>query len=421
MTEASYSSLPPAPGGPVSSPGGRRGCDKLLIGCGLGCGLLVLTFGVLAVVLGMWATRPGTQHETTAVVSPDGVAVMKLRDIGEDPGVQAFLTNFLHTMNEASREAQRQDLPENLRWLVDMQGSNDSPAGLNMFFPRDVTLSIEPRDEAELAALEHPTSDDELAIVAAINFRSFVRPIRSFITWVIEQDARSEVRYHGDHKVLPMGADDWATFVDGTFFLSGSYSALVAALDRLDRGDVQRGWSGEVPQGDWDFFGVVEMGTDAMDVVFEDVRERNAKHASEMSGDGAAVALEVEEQPEVGGTPVGTAPVEPLQFAFGVDLKSADAVDGEMLYSFDSEADARVYSLYLEEEMEQLRLRGENEGLAVETSVIQDVSRVNVTLAVSGLEDKVAEMIDWFVTLDETAIEEIVREVEESAQDEEFE
>ena len=429
MTEASYSTLPPTSGGPSSSSGGRSGCDKLLIGCGLGCGILVLTFGVFAVVAGLWATRPGTQHETTAVVSPEGVAVMKLRDIGEDPGTQEFLTNFLRTMNEASREAQRQDMPENLRWIVDMQGSNDSPAGFNMFLPKDATIAIEPRDEAELAAIENPTEKDELAVVAAVNFRSFVRPIRSLITWAIEQEATTEIRHHGDHKLLPMGPEGWSTFVDGTFVLSNSYAALVGSLDRLDRGDLERTWSGEVPQGDWDFFGVVETGTGAMDVVFEKVRQKNeraarraAREATEAARevtDGAAIAedaaIEITELPEISGHVVLAPPVEPRQFAFGVDLKSADALDSELLYTFDSEADAESYAAYLGEEMEQVRLRGEAEGLVVSTSVIQDATHVTATLAVTGLEDKVAHMADWFVTL-EDELEEMAEEAAEAAE-----
>lgn len=419
MNEASHTTLPPTPGGPSSTPGGKTGCDKLLIGCGLGCGLLILTFGVFAVVVGMWATRPGTQHETTAVVSPDGVAVMQLRDIAEDAGTQEFLTHFLRTMNEASREAQRQDLPENLRWLVDMQGSNDSPAGFNMFLPKDLTISIEPRDEAELAALVNPTKDDELAFVAAVNFRSFVRPIRSLIQWAIEEEAKSEIRHHGEHKLLPMGPDDWATFVDGTFVLSNSYAALVGSLDRLDRGNVVQSWTAEVPQGDWDFFGVVQTATGSMDVVFEKVRERNerdARRAAESGGEAAGEPIEVTEEPEVSGAHVVAPPsVTPSQFAFGIDLKSADALESRLLYTFTSDDEAETYAVYLEGEMEQLRIRGETEGLTVAATVAQEGTRVTATLAVTGLEDKVGQMTDWFVTIDDE-IEDIVREVEEAAE-----
>lgn len=433
MTEASYSPLPPNPGGPSKTAGGRTGCDKLLIGCGLGCGLLVLTFGVFAVVVGMWATRPGTQHETTAVVSPDGVAVMKLRDVAEDTGTQEFLTHFLRTLNEAGREAQRQDLPENLRWIVDMQGSNDSPAGFNMFLPKDLTISIEPRDDDELAALGNPTEEDEFAFVAAVNFRSFVRPIRSLIQWAIEEEAQSEIRHHGDHKMLPMGPNGWATFVDGTFVLSNSYAALVASLDRLDRGNVEHAWSAEVPQGDWDFFGVVQStaggaGANAMEIVFQKARERNERDARRASESGEepgdvsldvtpGVPLEITEEPEVSGAHVVTPPpVTPSQFAFGIDLKSADALEAQLLYTFPSSDDAETYAAYLEGEMEQLRIRGENEGLTVATIVAQDGSRVTASLAVTGLEDKVGQIADWFVTL-EDEIEDIARGVENAAED----
>lgn len=422
MSEASTHALPPVPGATPPSTSSRSGCDKLLIGCGLGCGVLVLTFGVLAVVLGMWATRPGTQHETTAVVSPDGLAVMKLRDIGEDPGTQEFLTNFLRTMNEASREAQRQDLPENLRWLADMQGANDSPAGFNMFLPKDLTISLEPRDEAELASLRNPSEEDELAFVAAVNFRSFVRPIRWFITWVIEQEATTEVRHHGDHDLLPMGPDGWATFVDGTFVFSNSNAALLASLDRLDRGNVAREWSGEVPPGDWDFFGVVETGADSMDVVFRKVRDKNEREARKARDrkrdEGGDIEVDASEVPEISGAHmVQPPPVEPRQLAFGVDLKSADALDAQMVYAFDSDADAESYAAYLQEEMDQLRLRGEQEGLEVETAVVQNASSVSATLAVTGLEDKVAQMADWFVTMDDEAVEDIVREIEKDVEE----
>lgn len=423
MSEASYSTLPPTPGGPSTTSGSRSGCDKLLIGCGLGCGLLILTFGVFAVVVGMWATRPGTQHETTAVVSPDGVAVMKLRDIAEDAGTQEFLTHFLRTLNEASRESQRQDLPENLRWIVDMQGSNDSPAGFNMFLPKDLTVSLEPRDEAELAAMVNPTEEDEIAFVAAVNFRSFVRPIRSFIQWVIEEEAKTEIRYHADHKLLPMGPNGWATFVDGTFVLSNSYAALTGSLDRLDRGNVVHSWSAEVPQGDWDFFGVVQTGTGAMDVVFEKARERNerdarraAEQADETTEAPIGVPVEVTEQPEVSGHVVPPPTVTPSQLAFGIDLKSADALESQLLYTFTSSDEAATYAAYLEAEMEQLRIRGENEGLTVDTTVAQEGDRVTANLAVTGLEDKVGQMADWFVNI-EDEIEDLAREVEEAAEE----
>jgi phosphotransacetylase len=64
--------------------------------------------------------------------------------------------------------------------------------------------------------------------------------------------------------------------------------------------------------------------------------------------------------------------------------------------------------------MEQVRLRGETEGLVVTASVIQDATRVTATLAVTGLEDKVAQMADWFVTL-EDELEELAEEAAEAA------
>jgi hypothetical protein len=188
-----------------------------------------------------------------------------------------------------------------------------------------------------------------------------------------------------------------------------------------------------VPAGNWDFFGVLNEGADVMQVVFDKVRRKNAEEAADRASEAAGKAGDLEApevtiQPEVSGEPVEelerrvSSPTDVVeQLAFGIDLESADALQAELLYTLADDAAAVRYGAYLAEEMEQLRIRGEGEGLTVETSIAVDANQVTAHVAVTGMEDKVAEIAEGLSTLNEQrvqeVVEEVVRSVEESSKE----
>lgn len=389
--------------------GSTSGCDKFLVGCGLGCGVLLILGIVAAVGAALWVFRPGTQHETATVVAEESVATLRLEDVGRDQGTQEFLTHAINTFNEANRQIRRENMPENMRWLSDLGNQDANPAGMNMFFPRDLTLSFEERDPEELAAMGNPGTVDDLAIVGAVNFRSFVRPIRMIFEFAAERDETARIRPHGEHRLLGLERNAWICFVDGTLYFSGSPSALEAALDRLDRGEVNRLWTAEIPEGDWDVAGTLEEGSHMIEEILAwsldpkaslDDLERRAREAEKVAeGDGTETAEDAPaDHPLPRLDPRLGDPDEVVgELAFGADIRSADAVTVVFHLELQSAEWAERYAEVLREKWQERADRVAEEGLDLGYDVRVEGSKVVGEADLVGLEGWIERKADELV------------------------
>ena len=71
---------------------------RLLIGCGLGCGSLVLIAILSAVSFAVWVARPGELLEPERLLGADTRGYLEWRLALEDPGTEGFAELLIETL-----------------------------------------------------------------------------------------------------------------------------------------------------------------------------------------------------------------------------------------------------------------------------------------------------------------------------------
>jgi hypothetical protein len=232
-------------GAPPAKPA-TSGCGKWAIGCAIGCGALMVVLVIAGGVGSWWMVRPGKQHATAAVLSPQASGAFAVGDLGGDAGVTALLDNFVL---ETQRQQQR-DAPQWVRQMQQMSAaSGGSPsASLRMFLPRQATISLEPSAEGS----------EDPAVVAALNPRGFTKVLHFMM-------ARGDnlVGEHRGHDVLQLSPTAWASLVGGTLLVASEEKALYRGIDRFLDGraaapppPVDLG----LPSRPWDLTGALDEG-----------------------------------------------------------------------------------------------------------------------------------------------------------------
>ncbi|HET9315842.1 MAG TPA: hypothetical protein VFQ51_09645 [Vicinamibacteria bacterium] len=333
--------LPPAPP-PRRSPWG-----KVLIGCAIVGGLVVLA-GVAAVAFGLyWMTSAGRHYPPAAVASPQSQGVIRVGDLAGDAGARALLTRLFTRMQEAGRG----DAPQLPEWMRRMQ-AYQARQGISQWLPREATMSMEPDPEGVPR------------IVLAANMKGFVRPIRMAITQAMKGDRKSSVTRHGEHEVLNFGTDTSLCFMDGTLVVSYHPSVMEPALDRLGAASPSPSAPPDARAlpGRWDLNGWLGEET------------------------GAGVLMGLLASPD-NTFSSAEPPLEGLRdVRFGIDIESEDdaRVAGEV--GFADAASAAGAEPWLARGLADLRTRIEPSGLSATTTDAVDGDRVRFELKVRGLQ-----------------------------------
>ncbi|MEM8960671.1 MAG: hypothetical protein AAGD38_04265 [Acidobacteriota bacterium] len=232
---------------PPDAPKKKGGFDKILIGCGIGCGMLIIV-SVLAGVMGTaWFMTPGEQIATGEIAGDDSTGMVAARNIGNDPGLNSLFERTLVRMSDIQHEQQAEHMPENLRWLNDMSAQqNQNTAGMRMMMPKEATLAFEPG----------PDGDPDF--VLGLNLRMMARPLRMLMTWAAKQEGQL-LDYRGRKIIVDNDDDVVISFADNTMIISGSREALERALDRVIDGPPPGATPGLyraiIPEGNWDITG----------------------------------------------------------------------------------------------------------------------------------------------------------------------
>ncbi len=329
---------------PAAKPA-SSGCGKWAIGCAIGCGALVLLVVIAAGVGSWWAVRPGKQHATAAVVSPQTSGTFAVGDLGSDPGVTALIDNF---MREAQRQ-QNRDAPDWVRQMQQMSAASGSPStGLRMFLPRQATVSLEPSTQGR----------DDPAVVAALNPRGFTRVLHFFL-------ARGDtlVGKHRGHDVLKLDDNAWGSLVGGTLLVANEEQALHRGIDRfLDGGaaaappPVNLG----LPSRPWDLTGSI------------DEREY-----------GFARLLWDGEEP-----PIGV-----QRAALGIDVATSDRTTGRVALDCESAEAAAAALVALDRRVAERAQRLAERGMELRAASRVEGSRAVVDWEVTGVDAAVATWV----------------------------
>ena len=340
------------------------GFDKILIGCGIGCAVMILV-SVLGVAFGtMWLFTPGEQLATDVIVDEDSLGVVRFHELAEDPGTQELLTQVLLSVDEINRQRQREELPESMKWISDLQSGQSNPAGLKMLIPKEMTIAYEESEDGE-----------GIDYVVALNPRTMVRMFKSMFSLMSrsdDNDVRSDYR---GHDVYELGGDGHLGFVSSTVVFASSRRALERAVDRIEAGDVApaQTFTSSIPAGDWDVEGTLGNETGLLDGLFEVAPE---------NGEGA-------EAPVVfGGHGV----------SFGLDVVSADQITGLVALDCADGADAERWLPVVEERYETMAESAAEKGLQLETESRIELNQVVTQVRLQGIEQMLVEALtvdDW--------------------------
>lgn len=345
MTEA-------RPAAPVPAPP-RWG--RLLVGCAVGGGLLVLA-GFAAFAFGLyWLLGPGRQAPTAAVVGEQSAGVIHVGDLAADPGARALLGDF---MARAQAAPGGSPLPQ---WMRNLQAAQ-ARQGISQWLPREATFSFEPRE------------DEALGMSAAVNLRGMVQPIRLAMSQALAREKGSTVSKHGRHELIGLAKSGTAVcFMDGTIVLAPDVERLAAAIDRLEPA-VEQGAPAEAPEralaGAWDVRGWLD----------GPLAERMLAGLLAGRGEGLATALELADGPAL---PPGL-----RSLRFGLDVRTSSDAEAALDLRFASEADASAAEQPLTAAL-QGRLAQEP-GLTAAVTPRLDGARLRLDVALQDLDEMIA-------------------------------
>lgn len=332
------------------------GLEKVLLGCAVGCGVLIVA-GLIAGGLGaFWFFTPGKQIATEKIVGAESVGVVRMNELATDAGTQALLTKVLTELNELNRQQQREALPEELRWLTRFQRSPRA-RDFNQFIPKEATLVLEPA-----------AGEGETPFVAAVNFRTMVRPIKAMFAMIGRaEDREGAVTRHRGHEIyrLDDGDGDAPTFafVGSTLLISNRKEALETAIDRIE-GAVPAGaerLESAAPEGTWDATGMLANDDGAVTEVLSSVVDDPSLQVP--GADGAD-----------------------LDLRFGLDVVSADEITARSVLDCGDPGRAAAWLAALEERFARLKERAADHGLTLDVDAVVRGRSVETEVRLTGLE-----------------------------------
>ena len=202
---------------------------KILIGCGIGCGSLVLLIVVAGISFVVWLQRPGELLEPRELMLPGARAYAEWTLRLEDEGTREFAEEVVRRLAELSRRARTPVGGPAGSWLGEFQARNNERQLLSLF-PMVAMWTMRPEgdDEAHLFALSIERLGGRMR----------------FFDWLMGKtfDEAEVIRHAGERIYRPSGIGD------------AELAAMVAALPERpvraaglnDRGDLGALWLGLV-------------------------------------------------------------------------------------------------------------------------------------------------------------------------------
>ena len=211
---------------------------RILVGCGIGCGSMILLAVIVAVAFGTWVSGKGELLEPQRLLGADttGYAEWTLRL--EDPGTEGFVRLLIEAL-EAERIGQAERMPSWLRQLI-LRKNRDAAEQIQQLFPVVVAWTMAPGSEAdrdEMLFTVSPTGIGNRLVVA---------------DWLVGIAARfGEKRFvekYRDEKIyrMPLDKGRSQTFFlrSGTIFFTTDLDSAKVAVDRLQTGDASQRQAG---------------------------------------------------------------------------------------------------------------------------------------------------------------------------------
>lgn len=279
---------------------------KWLIGCGIGCGSLVLLCVFVLIAVGVWATRPGALIEPGALHGQDLTGYAEWKLSADDPGTEVFALAALETFQRASRE--HGPFPPAFKTFLGTLQQRQNEKQLRQMLPLTAVWTARPSGT--------PGHDTHVVVLSLARVGNRMRLFDWFLGWVLNRDRYSDVLSHGDEKIFVLRPKEQ----DGTrsqivFFIRGNNLVFASDLEAA-RGAIDR-LSGRAapPAGQ----------ASGMDALFDGLPADAGLRAVVVNRDGQALAL-LELLFELTDSPLP--PREPWQALTGMTLVGRLVADG---------------------------------------------------------------------------------------------
>ena len=226
-------------------PGKKKGWStgaKVLLGCGIGCGVLVL------IVIGScggfywWVFQQTEIPESESLVGPDATAMAIVR---LDPGNQGML-QLVESFSKKANERKYEDMPPQMRKIFRSFDRGGSVEDFQKLLPLQMVWTASYAGPVEAAPDEGEAREemgvlkgkDHHVLVISTKFGHFLK----LISWIISRAEKSEsgpaiIKHRGesiitDEKRQGAGGAHFA-IVDNSFVIGGDLDAVKEKIDRL--------------------------------------------------------------------------------------------------------------------------------------------------------------------------------------------
>jgi hypothetical protein len=244
----------------------RSGLQKVLIGCGIGCGAIVVLILIGVGVLGWWFISTGEQVATGRILAADSIGAIRLENVAENKDAMDLASSAIKEIQQRNNQKSSGQIPPFFESLRNYSQSNqDLTPVLKMFFPKEATVSI--------------TSDEsgEIRYVVAANFSAGTRLIQKILHASFSNEGSPEKRIistpYGDLFPIDLSnrkagdKEEWGAigFYKGTLLLGNETKTTVSAMSRLaqgkDNGELNHALSesfNRLRQKGWIAYGVLD-------------------------------------------------------------------------------------------------------------------------------------------------------------------
>lgn len=207
------------------TPRGKRA----LIGCGIGCGAVLLIVIASAIAFTLWIRQPAPPLEPSILLADDTIGYLEWRLRKEDPETEAFLRALIEKTAQIPARADA-PLP---RWVLD---------GISSYQVRRNERAMD--EILPVVAgwtLRHRADTGRLEQVFLLNLQRIGNRMR-FADWVMgftfgRDEGTASVEEHGDERIYRIGSDsgrDLTFFIrEGSVYFTTNLSSARGLVDHL--------------------------------------------------------------------------------------------------------------------------------------------------------------------------------------------
>ena len=201
---------------------------RILVGCAVGCGVVVVLVIGLVVAFGLWIRSPGELLEPQRLLGADTTGYVEWTLRLEDPGTEAFARRLIETIQKLPPEG-TDEMPEWLGGWITQRQNEEAQEDILKMFPLVAAWTLHPG-----------TTPEEDLHLASVSVERLGHQL-IFADWVLglvlSRSDRVEVERYRGEKVYRIPIDKQTTLTvflrDGHLFFTSNLDSARTAVDRL--------------------------------------------------------------------------------------------------------------------------------------------------------------------------------------------